>query len=125
MNIKILITGLLSTILLTSCLDCLDCQSSTDISLSVEYYSSNNGSMSLDSTNNFSYSGPGYVNTALPANITSSTDISPYLSPITVREACGEDLKAINNSTVSFETTIGDSISGIYKYNWSESWDCK
>ena len=102
MNIKILITGLLSTILLTSCLDCLDCQSSTDISLSVEYYSSNNGSMSLDSTNNFSYSGPGYVNTALPANITSSTDISPYLSPITVREACGEDLKDINNSTVSF-----------------------
>ena len=49
MNIKIIFAGLL-TILLTSCLDCLDCQSSTDISLSVEYYSSNNGSMSLDST---------------------------------------------------------------------------
>lgn len=81
--------------------------------------------MSLDSTANFSYSGPGYVNTALPTNITSSTDISPYLSPMTVRETCGEDLKAINNKTVSFETTIGDSISGIYKYNWSESWDCK
>ena len=81
--------------------------------------------MSLDSTTNFSYSGPGYVSTALPNNITSSTDISSYLSPITVREACGEDLKDINNSTVSFETIIGDSISGIYKYNWSESWDCK
>ena len=115
MNIKILFTGLLSTILLTSCLDCLDCQSTTDINLSVEYYSSNNGSMSLDSTNNFSFSGQGYINTALTANIISSSDLSPYLSPITVREACGQDLKDINNSNVSFETTIGDSISGIYK----------
>ena len=125
MNIKILFSGLLSTILLTSCMDCMDCQSTTDISLSVEYYSSNNNSMSLDSTNNFSFSGPGYIIASLPTNVSSSSDLSLYFSPITVREACGQDLKDINNSNVSFETMIGDSISGIYKYNWTESWDCK
>ena len=121
MNIKIIFTGLLSTLLLTSCLDCMDCQSTTDINLSVEYYSSNNGTMSLDSTNNFTFSGPGYVNGTLPNN---ATDLGAYLSPVTVREACGDDLKDINNTTVSFETSVGDSITGLHKYNWSESWEC-
>ena len=124
MNIKILFTGLLSTILLTSCLECMDCQSNTDINLSIEYYSSNNDTISLDSITSFSYSGPGYVNTTLPTGIVASSDISAYLSPVTVRETCGDDLKDINNSSVSFETTVGDSISGLYKYNWSENWDC-
>ena len=121
MNIKIIFTGLLSTLLLTSCLDCMDCQGTTDINLSVEYYSSNNGTVSLDSTNNFNFSGPGYVNGTLPNN---ATDLGSYLSPVSVREACGDDLKDINNTTVSFETSVGDSITGLYKYNWSESWEC-
>ena len=50
--------------------------------------------------------------------------MSTYLSPVTVRESCGDELKRINNSTVSFQTTIGDS-SALFKYNWSESWECK
>ena len=63
MNIKILFTGLLSTILLTSCLDCMDCQVTTDINLSVEYYSLDSiGNMSLDSTTNFTYNVQGYIN---------------------------------------------------------------
>lgn len=123
MNIKIILTGLLSTFLLTSCLDCMDCQATSDINLSVEYYSSNNDTISLDSIVSSSFSGPGYVNATLPNVITA--DISSYLSPVTVREACGDDLKDINNSTVNFETTVGDSITGLFKYNWSESWDCK
>jgi hypothetical protein len=122
MNFKIVFTCLLATTLLTSCLDCMDCQSTTDINLSVEYYSSNNGLITLDSTNSFSYSGPGYVNGSLSNEI--SLDMSSFLSPVSVRETCGEELKTINNSTVNFETTVGDS-SALFKYNWSESWDCK
>lgn len=125
MKIRIILLSLLSSLLLISCMDCMDCKSSSDINLSVEYYSNNNGTMSLDSTTNFNYSGPGFVNTTLPINITSSNDLSPYLSPVNIREFCGDELKNVNNSTVSLQTTIGDSISGIYKYNWSENWDCK
>tara|TARA_B100000963_G_scaffold173942_1_gene151304 strand:- start:347 stop:667 length:321 start_codon:yes stop_codon:yes gene_type:complete len=106
-------------------MDCMDCKSTTDINLSVEYYSNNNGTMGLDSTTNFSYSGPGLINTTLPLNITSSNDLIPYLSPVNIREYCGDELKNVNNSTVNLQSTIGDSISGIYKYNWSENWDCK
>ena len=55
MNIKIIFAGLL-TFMLTSCMDCMDCQVTTDINLSVEHYSINtSGSMNLDSTTNFSY----------------------------------------------------------------------
>ena len=125
MKTRIILLTLLSSIVLTSCMDCMDCKSITDINLSIEYYSNNNGTMSLDSTTNLSYSGPGFVNTTLPLNITSSNDLSPYLSPVNVREFCGDELKNVNNSTVNLQTTIGDSISGIYKYNWSENWDCK
>ena len=50
MKIKIILLLVYLTILLTSCMDCMDCQSTTDINLSVEYYSSNNGLMSLDTT---------------------------------------------------------------------------
>jgi hypothetical protein len=121
MNFKLAFACLLATSVLTSCLDCMDCQSTTDINLSIEYYSSSDGIMSLDSTNSYSYSGPGYVSTDLPDMI--STDMSAYLSPVSVREACGDYLKDINNSTVNFETTVGDS-SALFKYNWSESWKC-
>lgn len=122
MNFKLAIVCLLASTALTSCLDCLDCQSTTGINLSIEYYSSNNGLMTLDSTNTFSYSGPGYVNGSLPNQI--STDMSSYLSPVTVKETCGEELKSVNNTTVNFKTTVGDS-SALFKYDWSESWDCK
>ena len=47
MNIKIIFAGLL-TIMFSSCMDCMDCQVSTDINLSVEYYSLNSsGDMSM------------------------------------------------------------------------------
>ena len=118
MNFKIIAFSILSAAVLSSCSDCLDCQSTTDISLTVEYYS--NGT--LDSTSSNSYSGEGYVNNTLPNSITS--DFSSYLSPVSVRETCGDELKDINNSTVSFETVTGDS-SALFKYSWSESWICK
>ena len=120
MNFKIITFSILSAIVLSSCSDCLDCQSTTDISLTVEYYS--NGT--LDSTSSNSYSGEGYFvdETSLPTSITS--DFSSYLSPVSVRETCGDELKNINNSTVSFETVTGDS-SALFKYSWSESWVCK
>ena len=51
--------------------------------------------------------------------------MAPYISPINVKESCGDELKDINNSTLNFETALGDSITGLHKYNWSETWDCK
>ena len=118
MNFKIIAFSILSTVVLSSCSDCLDCQSTTDLSLTVEYYS--NGT--LDSTSSNSYSGEGYINSTLPTSMTS--DFSSYLSPVSVRETCWDELKDINNSTVSFETVTGDS-SALFKYSWSESWICK
>lgn len=123
MNFKLAILCLLVSTALSSCLDCMDCQSTTDINLSIEYYSTSNDSIILDSISSFTYSGPGYVNGTLPDDI-SSGNLDAYLSPVTVKETCGEELKSINNSTVSFETTVGDS-SALFKYSWSESWDCK
>ena len=125
MNIKIIFAGLL-TIMLSSCMDCMDCQVSTDINLSVEYYSFNtNGDMNLDSTTNFSYNEQGYINATLPNNVNSNTEMTAYISPINIKETCGDELKDINNSTLNFETILGDSITGLHKYNWSEIWDCK
>ena len=125
MNIKIIFAGLL-TIMLTSCMDCMDCQVTTDINLSVEYYSLDSiGNMGLDSTTNFTYNVQGYINATLPDNVNASTDMTPYISPINVKESCVDELKDINNSTLNFETVLGDSITGLHKYNWSETWDCK
>ena len=125
MNIKIIFTGLLA-IMFSSCMDCMDCQVTTDINLSVEYYSLNSsGDMSIDSTTNFTYNVQGYINATLPDNVNASTDMTPYISPINVKESCGDELKDINNSTLNFETVLGDSITGLHKYNWSETWDCK
>lgn len=125
MNIKI-IFALLLTIMLTSCMDCMDCQVSTDINLSVEHYSINtSGSMNLDSTTNFSYNVQGYINATLPNNVDANTNMTAYVSPINIKEACGDELKDINNSTLNFETILGDSITGLHKYSWSEIWDCK
>lgn len=118
MNIKIILTGLLASVVLSSCLDCMDCQITSDVNVSVEYYSISNDSIILDSTSSFAYSGPGYI-------MISENDTNTYLSPVSVMEACGQDLKDINNSTLTYETTTGDSITGLYKYNWSESWECK
>ena len=56
---------------------------------------------------------------------TALTASYPNNTQSALREICGDELKNVNNSTVSLQTTIGDSISGIYKYNWSENWDCK
>tara|TARA_Y100000991_G_scaffold6437_1_gene5035 strand:+ start:5186 stop:5509 length:324 start_codon:yes stop_codon:yes gene_type:complete len=107
-------------------MDCMDCQVTTDINLSVEYYSLNSsGDMSLDSATNFTYNVQGYINATLPDNVNASTDMAPYISPINVKESCGDELKDINNSTLNFETALGDSITGLHKYNWSETWDCK
>ena len=125
MNIKIIFAGLL-TIMLTSCMDCMDCQVATDINLSVEHYSINpSGGMNLDSTTNFSYNVQGYIKESLPIYVDASTDMTPYISPINIKESCGAELKEIKNSTLSYETVLGDSISGLHKYNWSETWDCK
>ena len=52
MNFKITLASILTVLLLSSCLDCMDCQSTTDINLSIEYYSMDSGTMNLDSTNN-------------------------------------------------------------------------
>jgi hypothetical protein len=104
----------------------MDCQVSTDINLSVEYYSLNSsGDMSIDSTTNFTYNVQGYINATLPDNVNASTDMTPYISPVNVKETCGDELKDINNSTLNFETALGDSITGLHKYSWSETWNCK
>lgn len=118
MNFKILVFSVLSAVILSSCSDCLDCQSTTDLNLTVEYYS--NGT--LDSVSTVSYSGEGYINASLPNTITN--DFESYLSPVSIRETCGQELKDINNTTVSFESVSGDS-SALFKYSWSESWVCK
>ena len=51
--------------------------------------------------------------------------MTAYISPINIKEACGDELKDINNSTLNFETILGDSITGLHKYSWSEIWNCK
>ena len=132
MNIKIIFAVLL-TITFYSCKDCMDCQVTTDINLSVEYYSLDSISsidtttyfMSLDSITNFTYNVQGYIKDSLPIYVDASTDMTPYISPINIKESCGAELKEIKNSTLSYETVLGDSTSGLHKYNWSETWDCK
>lgn len=120
MNFKIIAFSILSAVVLSSCSDCLDCQSTTDINLTVEYY---NTSGTLDSVSTASYSGEGYIiSNSLPNTLTS--DFSSYLSPVSIRETCGQELKDINNTTISFESVSGDS-SALFKYSWSESWVCK
>ena len=111
-----------SIVLLSSCLDCLDCQVSTDMNLNIEYYSyvDSTSSYTLDSARNYSHQGLGSLVITDPTIL---TDFSQYLSPISVTEVCGSDLKDLNNSTVTFDQVSGDS-SALFKFSWTESWEC-
>ena len=117
-NFKNIALSIFIALVMISCNDCLDCQSNTDINLTVEFYTGN----VLDSTQSYTASGPGYINGTLPNLMV--TDMSDFLRPVSVREACGDDLKDINNSSVTFESVVGDS-SALFKYQWTENWECK
>jgi len=119
MNFKIIAFAVFSAVVFSSCSDCLDCQSTTELNLTVEYYSS---AGTLDSTTTVSYAADGYINSTLPVTLTD--DFSSYFSPVSIKETCGQELKDINNSSVTFQTETGDS-SALFKYSWTESWVCK
>ena len=121
MNFKHLAFFVFITIGLSSCMDCMDCQTSTDINLSIEYWS-NDSVYVLDSSSVYTYSGPGYIVDDLPNALYS--DLALYLSPVSVSEKCGDELKDIKNSSFNYDFVVGDS-SSLFKYSWTENWDCK
>ncbi len=114
----------MSAVLLSSCLDCKDCQVTTDMNLTVEYYSPSDSTSTynLDSTKSYSHQGPGALANTNPSIL---TDLDQYLSPIAIFEFCGDDLKDLNNSSTSFDQVSGDSAVALFKYSWTESWECK
>lgn len=124
MNLKLISLSFLSVVLLSSCLDCKDCQVATDMNLNVEYYTfdSSTSTYTLDSTRNYSHQGLGALANTNPTIL---TDLDQYLSPISITEVCGDDLKDLNNSSTSFDQVSGDSAVALFKYSWTENWECK
>lgn len=130
MNLKLISSCAIVVVLLSSCLECLDCQVTTDMNLTVEYhtYVDSTSSYNLDSTTNYTLQGLGQLlvtDPAVPIDTNSVIDFERYLSPISIGEFCGEDLKDVKNTSISYDQVSGDSINGLFKYTWTESWDCR
>jgi|TARA_B110000459_G_scaffold174912_1_gene197958 hypothetical protein len=122
----IAITLILSALTFTSCQDCKDCQSTSTLNLSIEYFElDTNGVYQVSTTDTFTYSGTGSIsNSSLPSD-TSGINLANAISPILTQELCGEELKEYNNSAVTFEQINGDTLLGLFKYTWTENWDCQ
>ena len=119
------LTLIITALSLTSCQDCKDCQSTSTLNLRIEYFTLEDGTYNLSSTDSYSYSGTGSISpTSLPTD-TSEISLTNSTSPILTQEFCGDQLKDYNNETLSFEQTIGDTLSGLFKYTWTENWDCQ
>lgn len=124
MKTKFIISALLATFIFTSCQDCKDCQSTANITLTKEFFTTNsNGHYVLDSTKTHTYTAIGRF--ATPTDKEDS--LALYITPVSIMELCGSDLKDADGKSLSFDYTVGpyDSATSIYKYNWTESWDCK
>jgi hypothetical protein len=124
----ITISIILSTIILTSCQDCKDCQSSTAVNLNIEYFTLDSlNNYNITSTKSYSYTGNGTVGStsALASDTINEIMLSNYFSPILTQEFCGQTLKDNNNNSTEYEFTTGDTITGLFKYTWTETWDCQ
>ena len=129
MNLKLILLCAIVAVSLSSCLECLDCQVSTDMNLKVEFhtYVDSTSSYNLDSTKSYSYQGLGELlvtEPIIPVDTNSVIDFGQYLSPISIGEFCGEDLKDVKNTSISYDQVSGDS-TALFKYTWTENWDCK
>lgn len=121
MKTKFIIPLFLLAFTFTACQDCKDCQSTTDITLTQEFFIDTIGYYQLDSVKTQSYTAIGSFST--PGFQDDS--LSLYISPISIMEFCGTDLSDVNGKSLSYESTLGDSATGLYTYSWNESWDCK
>jgi hypothetical protein len=122
----IAITLILSAITFTSCQDCKDCQSTSTLNLSIEYFAlDSTGVYQVSETATHTYTGVGSIsNSTLPTD-TNAINLASAISPILTQELCGEELKEFNNNTITFEQIIGDTLTGLFKYSWTENWDCQ
>ena len=125
----IAITFIISAISFTSCQDCKDCQSTSSVNLSIEYFElDTNGVYQITSTDAYAFNGTGSI---IPSSLPSDTlfSINEMLenstTPILTQELCGETLKDFNNTAVTFEQITGDTLSGLFKYSWTEDWECQ
>lgn len=122
----IAITLILSAITFTSCQDCKDCQSTSTLNLSIEYFAlDSTGVYQVSETDTYTYTGTGSISTSTLPTDTSTINLASAISPILTRELCGEELKEYNNNAITFEQIIGDTIEGLFKYSWTENWDCQ
>ena len=122
----IAITLILSALTLTSCQDCRDCQSTSTLNLNIEYFVlDNNEVYQINTTDSYTYSGIGAVASDLLLADSSSIEFANAISPVLTQEFCGQDLKDYNNTTFSYEQISGDTIGGLFKYSWTEEWDCQ
>jgi hypothetical protein len=125
----IAITFIISVIGLTSCQECRDCQSTSTVNLNIEYFElDTNGVYQVTSTNSFTFNGTGSIEASLLPNDT-LLDVDSMLSistsPVLTQELCGQTLKDYNNSAINFEQISGDTIGGLFKFSWTENWECQ
>lgn len=122
MKIKYIILASLIVFAFSACQECKDCQSSSDITLTKEFYAiDTTGSYSLDSTSVRTYTSVGKF--AEPENPSDSLPL--FISPISIFEFCGSELDDVDGNSIVYEVILGDTIVGLYKYSWTEAWDCK
>ena len=122
----IAITLIFSAFILTSCLDCRDCQSTSNLNLNIEYFVlDTNGVFQVNNIDTYTYTEIGTVTSDLLLADSSNIELANAISPILTQEFCGQDLKDYNNSTFSYEQIIGDTIGGLFKYTWTEEWICQ
>lgn len=122
----IVITLILSAFTFTSCQDCKDCQSASTINLNIEYFTlDDNGIFQISNVDSYTFSGIGSVTSDLLLADSSNIEFSNAISPVLTQEFCGQDLKDYNNTTFSYEQISGDTIEGLFKYTWTEEWDCQ
>lgn len=122
MKTKLILPLLLVAFLFTACKDCKDCESTADITLTKEFYVMNSdGDYVLDSTKVHNYTAIGRF--ATPD--TQDDSLSLYITPISIMELCGGELSDADGKAIAFESTLGAESTGIYRYSWTETWDCK
>lgn len=121
----IAITLIISALSLTSCQDCKDCQSTSTLNLNIEYFTLENGTYNLSSTDSYSYTATGSITPSFLGTDTSNINLENSTSPVITQEFCGEELKNYNNETLTYEQTLGDTLLGLFKYTWTENWDCQ
>lgn len=122
----IAITLILCAITFTSCQDCKDCQSTSTLNLNIEYFQlDSTGLYQISAIDTYTNTGTGSISTSALPTDTSAINLANAISPVLTQEFCGEELKEYNNSAVTFEQITGDTLTGLFKYTWTEDWICQ